>query len=209
MSLVTAQEFAARDATAKGVKLRVTEAGAGRPVIVIGAGFAGGGAHSALAARFHVTAVESNEDGARKLGEALAALAEGAEKVGVVGIGAHAGAALAAAHTLGERACALVFVSPAGLPIGAGANADDPLAPLLRGVLTPKLIMLGHDDKAQPPDAPRLYRRSLSRSNVILIYNSGAAIAADRPHAFANVAGDFLDRQDRYRFMTESVAIGS
>jgi hypothetical protein len=196
-----------REVTAKGVKLRLTEAGAGRPVFAFGAGFAGSEAHRALATRFRVTAIESSETDALNLGEAAASLADGAEeKVGLLGIGAQSGAALATAQALGERASSLVLSSPHGLPLSP-ANEGNPLAPLLRGVLTPKLVMIGHDDKAMPKDALTLFRKGLSRSNVMLIYNAGADIGADRPQSFADVAGDFFDRQDRYRFMATSVAV--
>jgi pimeloyl-ACP methyl ester carboxylesterase len=204
MSIVM-DDFSSRDVTAAGVKVRIVGAGKGAPVVALAVGFGGSAAHRALAERFRVIALETAEKDAGKVGEAAASLATGDEKVGLLAIGDQAGAALVAAQTLGERANAVVFASPRGL-LGA---SDGPVAPLLRGVLSPKLVMLGYDDKDAPKDAVTQYKKGLSRSNVMLIYAAGADIAADRPQAFADVAGDFLERQDRFRFMTESVAIGT
>jgi pimeloyl-ACP methyl ester carboxylesterase len=203
MSLVM-DDFSSREVTAAGVKARIVEAGKGAPVVVLAAGFGGSAAHRALAERFRVIALETTERDASKVGAAAASLDTGADKIGLLAIGDQAGAALVAAQALGERANAVVLASPRGV-LGAG----DAIAPLLRGVMTPKLVMLGYDDKDAPKDAITQYKKGLSRSNVMLIYAAGADIAADRPQAFADVAGDFLERQDRFRFMTESVAIGT
>lgn len=184
---------------------RVVFAGEGPPVIVFAAGFARSAAHRALAARFCVYAYESGAE-ARAAGHAAAAWAEAQnfEKIGLIGAGARAGAAIWAAHALGERASALVLASPRDLPLGGG---DDPLAPLLRGVLTAKLILVGDEDGAAPADALSVFKKAFSRANVALIHGAGAEIAHDRPAAFVHISGDFLDRQERFRFMTESVAV--
>ncbi len=204
MSLVM-DDFSSREVTAAGVKARIVEAGKGPPVVVLAPGFGGSAAHRALAERFRAIALETTERDASKVGAAAASLDTGDDKIGLLAIGDQAGAALVAAQALGERANAVVLASPRGV-LGA---SDSAVAPLLRGVMTPKLVMLGYDDKDAPKDAITQYKKGLSRSNVMLIYAAGADIAADRPQAFADVAGDFLERQDRFRFMTESVAIGT
>ncbi len=68
-------------------------------------------------------------------------------------------------------------------------------------------MLIGTLDEAQPPGAAASYRTRLSRSNVVLVYGAGADIAGDRPDAFARVAGDFLDRQGRFAFMTDTLAL--
>jgi hypothetical protein len=178
---------------------RATEAGEGRPVLVLGPGFAGSAAFTALAKRFRVVAMD------RAPVDVGAWIAEqGFETLGVVGIGDAAGAALAAAAAAGEAANAVVLVSPVGLPLG---EADGPLKPLLKNAPASKCVLIGDRD----PDARNLaaYKTSLSRSHVVLVFDAGTNVAADRPDAFASAAGDFLDRQGRFNFVAESVAISA
>jgi hypothetical protein len=190
---------------------RLVTAGAGRPVIVFAAGFANSPAHLALAERFRVIVAGESDLSPRGLGEAAAAWAadKGLETVGFLGAGDLAAAALWAASAVGERAAAVVLVSP-DLPLGDGVDDDDQAAlrAALTEVKTPKAVLIGTRDPAQPRGAPALYRTRLSRANVILVYDAGADISADRPDAFARVAGDFLDRQGRFAFMTETRALG-
>jgi pimeloyl-ACP methyl ester carboxylesterase len=185
-------------------------AGKGRPVIVFAAGFASSPAHLALAERFRVIVADGAALSPRALGEAAATWAaeEGLDEVGLVGAGALAAAALWAARVAGDRASAIVLVSP-DLPLGDGIDDDDQAAlrPLLTEVTTPKAVLIGTLDAGQPRNAAALYRTRLSRANVVLVYDAGADIAADRPDAFARVAGDFLDRQGRFAFMAGTLAL--
>jgi pimeloyl-ACP methyl ester carboxylesterase len=187
----------------------LTEAGGGRPVVVFAQGFAGSAAHHALARRFQVFATSEAKASPRELGEAAAAWAadRGFESVGFVGAGDLAAAALWAASAAGERANAVVLVSPA-LPLDDDAADVGGLGALLTEVKAPKAVLISTQDAGQPREAAALYRRRLSRSNVVLVFGAGPDIAAERPDAFARVAGDFLDRQGRFAFMTESVALG-
>ena len=184
------------------------ELGAGRPVIVLGRGFAGSPAHRALAQRFRVIVADDAKLAPRALGEAAAGWAadEGLEAVGFVGEGDDAAAALWAASAAGDRANAVVLVSPF-LPLDDGADDPAGIRPLLTEVKAPKAVLIGTLDPDQPRDAAAHYRTRLSRSNVVLVFDAGADIAADRPDAFARVAGDFLDRQARFAFMTETLAL--
>lgn len=183
--------------------MRVTSLGAGRPVLALGADFANSAGCQALARRFEVFALAPGEDDPIRAGAAAAAwiAASRFEKLGVVGIGAAAGAALAAAAAAGEAVDALVLVSPAGLPLG---DADGPLWPLLTDVASPKCVLIGDRD----PEARRLaaYRTELARSHVVLVFDAND-VAAERPEAFASAVGDFLDRQGRFNFITESMAL--
>jgi hypothetical protein len=82
---------------------------------------------------------------------------------------------------------------------------EGPLKPLLRDVSAPKCVLIGDRDPAASDLAA--YKTELSRSHVVLVFDAGSDVARDRPLAFANAAGDFLDRQGRFNFITESVAI--
>lgn len=178
---------------------KVTEAGEGRPVLVLGAGFAGSAAFTALAKRFRVLVMDAAP------ADITAWIAErGFDKLGLVGLGAAAGPALAAAAAAGEAVNALVLVSPLGLPLG---DADGPLKPLLWDVATPKCVLYGDRDPAARNLAA--LKTELFRSYVVLVFDAGTDIAAERPEAFASAAGDFLDRQGRFNFITDSVAIST
>lgn len=175
----------------------LSEQGQGRPVVALGAGFSGSPAHAALARGFRVIALDAND------GQAAAdwIAAQGFETCGLLALGEAAPAALTAAALAGEKVNAAVFVSPQGL------LGNDSVAPLLTSAPAPKCVLVGCDDKAQPRDAAARYKTSLSRSNVVLVWEAGADIAADRPEALASAAGDFLDRQGRFGFVTDSVAV--
>jgi pimeloyl-ACP methyl ester carboxylesterase len=167
---------------------------------VIGADFARSAAFEALAARFRVFAMQADAGA----GAAAWIAAQGFDKVGLVGIGHAAGAALAAAAAAGGAVEALVLVSPIGLPLG---DADAPLKPLLKSVAAPKCVLIGDRDPAAGKLAA--YKTELSWSHVVLVFDAGLDVAHDRPLAFASAAGDFLDRQGRFNLMSESMAIVS
>ncbi len=163
----------------------VAEMGVGRPVVVLGAapGVAG---LAALAARFRLFVLAD----AARAADWIAAREPGT--LGVVGVGAAAGAALSLVRALGETADALVLVSPTGLALGEGER-----------LATPICVLVGDRDASAAPLAD--WRRSLHASTV-LVFDAGPEILADRPDAFANAAGDFLDRKARFAF-ADSVAL--
>ncbi len=187
----------------------LSEAGSGRPVVVFARGFAGSPAHRTLAERFRVIVAGDTKSSAREEGAAAAKWTadQGFEVVGFVGAQEGASSALWAAHAAGDRANAVVLVSPVGLPLDDETADAAGLRPLLSAVAAPKAVLLGTADVAVPREAAAQLRRKLSRSNVVLVFSAGADIAADRPEAFAKAAGDFLDRQGRFAFMTETIAL--
>jgi pimeloyl-ACP methyl ester carboxylesterase len=176
-------------------ELKTSELGEGAAVVVMGDGFANTEAHRLLATRFRVVAID-----AAAAPEAVAAwvAGQGLEGVGFLGLGTSATVALKAAEASAERAKCVVLVSPQPLPA-----SPDPIAPGLR---LPKAVLIGSRDASQPRDAISVWRRALPGSNVVLVFDAGADVVADRHQAFADAAGDFLDRQGRFAFMTESVA---
>jgi pimeloyl-ACP methyl ester carboxylesterase len=164
----------------------IAEIGVGRPVLVLGAAEGSPGL-AALATRFRVFAM------ADAGGAVDWIAAQCLEALGVVGIGAAAGAALDLVRQLGEAANALVLVSPTG---EAALNESGRLA-------TPVCVLIGDRDADAAPLAH--WRRAL-HANTVLVFDAGADLMADRPDAFASAAGDFLDRQARFAF-AESAAL--
>jgi pimeloyl-ACP methyl ester carboxylesterase len=180
--------------------IELVRAGAGRPVLAFGAGFAGSPGHLALARRFQVVAVgpvPSVDDLPSAMADWIAA--QGWTQVGFVGLSGATLPALAAAAAT-PQANAIVLVSPEGLDAAGAA---------LRQAAPPKLVLLGTNDRLVGDATASRLKRDLSQCSVVFVYDAGRDPAADRPAAFAEVAGDFLDRQARFIFATESVALES
>ena len=164
----------------------VTELGVGRPVLALGAA-PGSPGLAALAARFRVYAMADAGGAADWVG------AQRLETLGVVGVGEAAGAALGLVRKLGETADALVLVSPTG-----DVTLDES-----ERLPAPVCALVGDRDPAAAPLAH--WRRALHAS-VVLVFDAGPDILADRPDAFASAAGDFLDRKARFAF-ADSMAL--
>jgi len=75
-----------------------------------------------------------------------------------------------------------------------GDGSADGLADRLAGVATRTLILFGRDDGLINPINGPTYRRLLRNSSLQYVYDAAHDIQCDRPEAFADVVGDFLDR---------------
>jgi pimeloyl-ACP methyl ester carboxylesterase len=49
-----------------------------------------------------------------------------------------------------------------------------------------------------PPALGRLYKDLIPGCHLVFVYAAGHAIAADRPEAFTEVVGDFLERHEAF-----------
>ena len=79
-----------------------------------------------------------------------------------------------------------------------GPNHDPALEDHLAEIEARTLVLFGTEDKMIPPEMGAVYKERMKRCSLILVYDAGHAIAADRPEAFAGLVGDFLDRQERF-----------
>ena len=75
-----------------------------------------------------------------------------------------------------------------------GDGADDGLLALLAQVPTRTLILFGRDDGIINPINGRVLRRAMRNSSLQYVYDAAHDIQSDRPEAFADVVGDFLER---------------
>ena len=75
-----------------------------------------------------------------------------------------------------------------------GDGSDDGLAARLAEVPTRTLILFGRDDGIINPINGRTVRRAMRNSSLQYVYDAAHDIQSDRPEAFADVVGDFLDR---------------
>jgi pimeloyl-ACP methyl ester carboxylesterase len=75
-----------------------------------------------------------------------------------------------------------------------GDGADDGFSARLTELPTRTLILFGRDDGIINPINGRVLRRSLRNSSLQYVFDAAHDIQSDRPEAFADVVGDFLER---------------
>lgn len=96
-------------------------------------------------------------------------------------------AALRIALQMPERVTALVLESP-----------DKEPEPWMGDVQAPALVLLGTHDASAPSGLGACYKTLLPNCHLVLVYDAGRNIAADRPEAFADVVSDFLERREAF-----------
>ena len=88
-----------------------------------------------------------------------------------------------------------------GQATGPGAPSSD--RPVTRqgrlpGLHVPVLVLFGTLDRMIPPAMGRLYCEKLPNCHLILVYDAGHAVDADRPEAFVSVVSDFLQHHEGF-----------
>ena len=79
-----------------------------------------------------------------------------------------------------------------------GPDRDAALEARLPGLTIPVLAVFGTRDAVIPPEVGRLYKDLIPDAHLMFVYDAGHAIAAERPEAFVEVVGDFLEREDAF-----------
>ena len=79
-----------------------------------------------------------------------------------------------------------------------GPDRDPDLEVLLATLAVPTLVLFGTLDRVIPPEMGRHYKMLLPNCNLVLVYDAGHAISTDRPEAFAEVVGDFVERREAF-----------
>jgi len=79
-----------------------------------------------------------------------------------------------------------------------GPDRDQALEDRMRGVEAPVLVLFGTLDRVMPPEMGRLYKTLLPNCHLVFVYDAGHSIGAERPEAFAEVVGDFLERHEAF-----------
>jgi pimeloyl-ACP methyl ester carboxylesterase len=165
-------------------RLRRAETGDGRPLVHLQPAPDLGRAHELLARHRRVIALECGPQAA----EAIDGLGFG--EFDLLATAETCEAALAIALGVSERVGALVLESPGAPPPG--------LRPRLRELTVQTLVMLGTADGAAAQQAGRAYADLMPNAHLVYVYDAGAAIGRDRPEAFAEVVGDFLERHEAF-----------
>lgn len=84
---------------------------------------------------------------------------------------------------------------------------DEAVIEKLGSVTVRTLVLFGDRDGIIPPENGRIYRRYMPNCSLIFIYGAAHAAQFDRPEAFADVVGDFLDRGWHFLLPEESTVI--
>ncbi|MGE0259994.1 MAG: alpha/beta fold hydrolase [Alphaproteobacteria bacterium] len=88
-----------------------------------------------------------------------------------------------------------------------GPDRDAELEAAMRRLDAPALVMFGTLDRMIPPEMGRHYKELLPNGHLVLVYDAGHAIGAERPQAFAEVVTDFLDRHEAFLISRNETAI--
>jgi pimeloyl-ACP methyl ester carboxylesterase len=79
-----------------------------------------------------------------------------------------------------------------------GPNRDADLEAAMRRLDIPTLVLFGTLDRVIPPEMGRHYKELLPNGHLVLVYDAGHAIGAERPEGFVEVVTDFLDRHEAF-----------
>jgi pimeloyl-ACP methyl ester carboxylesterase len=79
-----------------------------------------------------------------------------------------------------------------------GLDREPDLEARMSGLTMPVLVVLGTRDALIPPELGRLYKDLIPSAHLVLVYDAGHAISAERPEAFEEVVADFLERGDAF-----------
>jgi pimeloyl-ACP methyl ester carboxylesterase len=212
-----ATAFTERFIQTDGFRVRILEAGRGKPVVVLHGSDSPTSSllNNLLAQQFRVIALEipgfgrssvnersqSMRDLARALAEVITAL--GLERHGVVSTASSAPLALWQAIDLQERVDSLALISPiALLPEGGTAsssfNRDLELERRLGEIKAATLVLFGTRDSVIPPETGRLYVERIPNCYYALVYDAGHVIEAERPEALFAAVRDFLEHRETF-----------
>ena len=79
-----------------------------------------------------------------------------------------------------------------------GPDRDPELEARLPGLTVPALVLFGTLDSVISPAMGRVYKDLIPGCHLVFVYDAAHAISTDRPEAFAEVVGDFLERHEAF-----------
>lgn len=192
-----------------GRSIRYTEAGAGPAVVIFpaGEGELFDDVAMTLATRHRVIVVDApaldasqTQDCAAHLAQALARL--GVSSFSVLGVSRGATPALAQAMCTPTQVQRLVLISP---PLASVQHPE--LGERLSEIKAPTLVLVGTRDRSGARVAGRTCRERIPSSHLLLVYEAGHAIIADRREACLAPINEFLDRGEGFIVFQDSQMI--
>jgi pimeloyl-ACP methyl ester carboxylesterase len=79
-----------------------------------------------------------------------------------------------------------------------GPARDAALESRMPGLHVPVLVLFGTLDRMLSPDMGRLYCEKLPNCHLVLVYDAGHEVDADRPEAFVSVVSDFIQHHETF-----------
>ena len=79
-----------------------------------------------------------------------------------------------------------------------GPHRDADLESRLQDLSTPTLVLFGTLDGVIAPAMGRIYKDLMPNCHLVFVYDAAHAISTDRPEAFTEVVGDFLERHEAF-----------
>ena len=79
-----------------------------------------------------------------------------------------------------------------------GPARDEALESRMPDLHVPVLVLFGTMDRMIPSEMGRLYCDKLPNCHLVLVYDAGHAVDADRPEAFVSVVSDFLQHHEAF-----------
>lgn len=77
-------------------------------------------------------------------------------------------------------------------------NRDPALEAKMRELATPTLVLFGTLDHVIPSEMGRIYKELMPNCQFALVYDAGHVIGTERPEAFTEIVGDFLERHEAF-----------
>lgn len=79
-----------------------------------------------------------------------------------------------------------------------GPGRDPDLEARMRTLEVPTLVLFGTLDRLIPPEMGRNYKELMPNCQLAFVYDAGHVIATERPEAFTEIVGDFLERHEAF-----------
>jgi pimeloyl-ACP methyl ester carboxylesterase len=191
-----------------GVTFRYRDSGSGDAILWLGDAEKSPALRGRVGAQHRVASLQplsaTAAPGATAIAEAAASL--GLSRLALIADSNHAAAALGLALAQPSLPTAVVLLAPTLITAGGQAASveNEALLAGLNALTIPVLALFGTRDRLAPPEAARHYRAKMPNCTIVLVYDAGHELGADRPEAVAELVTDFIARGERFLVRQES-----
>jgi pimeloyl-ACP methyl ester carboxylesterase len=188
-----------------GITFRYRDSGDGEAILWLGDAERSPALRALVGGRHRIVSLQpAGAAGAPAIAEAAASLA--LSRFALIADSEHAAAALALALAQPSLLTGVVLLAPTLFTAGgqAASSENEALLAGLDALTLPVLALFGTRDKLAPADNARHYRATMPNCSIILVYDAGHELGADRPEAVAELVVDFIARGERFLVRQES-----